>query len=105
MSPSKSIGWKAAAIAVLSVALACELGLWFLQLSGQRISLIWPSAGVCVALIYFHGPRICPWLAVGHLWIGVRFGFTPATALTPLLYVGEAWLAWLLSFIDSRKIK
>ncbi|MCW1914559.1 histidine kinase [Luteolibacter sp. GHJ8] len=98
MPPSKSIGWKAAALAVLSVALACELGLWFLQLSGQRVSLIWPSAGICVALIYFHGPRICPWLAVGHLWIGVRFGFNPAVALTPLLYVGEAWLAWLLSF-------
>ncbi len=94
--------WTTASIITLATAVACEVGLWFLRQSGESISLIWPAAGIAAALFHRWGHRAFPWIALGHLWIWVRLGLTPVTTAVPLLYTGEAWLAWHLAFGLAR---
>lgn len=88
-----------------STGLACGLAFWFLDVSGRKISPIWPAAGFTVAYCYYYGRFALPPLMAGHL---VVWGFLSPfdqwpIFLIPVLYPLQGFfVAWLGDAFTTR---
>ncbi|WP_367871456.1 histidine kinase [Luteolibacter sp. Populi] len=96
--PAKNSGWKAVVFIIFLVALACEVGLRLYWHGEQSVSMIWPAAGVAVAVFHRWGGHAFPWVVLGYTWIWVRLGFTSTSSVMPILVPLEALGVWSLGF-------
>ena len=81
-------------LVIVTITLACSVGLYLLKLGGQSVSPIWPAAGVSVAIMVHFGKSAAPALLLGHL---AMWGWIPPSAtnwpilVMPFCYVLSAW--------------
>lgn len=107
LHPSKAAIYvaKVAAIALVYFA-AARAGL-LLSAVDQRVTLVWPPAGIALAVVLLYGPRFLPGIALGAFLANIsvhapgRLGFALVTAAgNPL---GAVMGALLLRRFDFRR--
>jgi hypothetical protein len=86
-------------------ALACCLAFWFMEISGRRITPLWPAAGVATACFQVFGKRALAPAVIGHMSIWLFINPTAAwpVLLIPLLYPADAWLVAGLGGLAAKK--